>query len=102
MTTQEVKFYREREHQIAVRRSVDMVQQRENAEKEAKNLKSDYMLLQKKYNRLEAKEKELQKLCIDWNSNEDYFLFYEAVCKLVNSINLESNNTTQNINTVSI
>ncbi|CAF3182883.1 unnamed protein product [Rotaria socialis] len=49
-------------------------------------LKSELTLLQKKYNRLEQKEKRIQQLCHEWENNHDFQKFY----KLLSAISFSS------------
>ena len=79
----ELKLLREREERRASRKP-EVIQHKPGDNKDAANLKSEFLLLQKKYSRFEIKEKELQKLCADWKS-ENYADFYKSVCKIINS-----------------
>ncbi len=83
INNQELKLFREREERRALRKP-EVIQRKPGDNKDAANLKSEFLLLQKKYNHFEIKEKELQKLCADWSS-ENYAEFYNSVCKIINS-----------------
>jgi hypothetical protein len=78
---------REREEKKAARK--DGMLQYVSGDMDTAHLKSEYTLLQKKYNRLEAKEKQLQKLCADWESKstDNYEEFFKSVNLIVNSTN---------------
>jgi hypothetical protein len=65
--------------------SRDGLNQYEKGDMDHERLRSEFILLQKKHNRYEQKEKQVQKLCSDWSfkkENENFYDFYKSVCEL--------------------
>lgn len=84
-----MKILRDKEDKKPLHR--DSILQYANGDMDTVHLKQEFVLLQKKYSRLETKEKQLQKLCFDWSENlgENYEEFFKSVCTIVSSSSIK-------------